>query len=162
VRYLALLACAFLVACGGSGGGGVETSPPLGPPPSGVVYVQAVPPGTFPDARLGEYREIGPDGYVRVRDDLLGNHMLATRTIAHELGHALGFDHRPGTGCIMDQDAYQTPNVIPCPAEASLAVNYPGVTLAVYVGLTPDLLTRTNSAVSVWNQAAGRTILAVQ
>lgn len=158
---------AFALLLAGCGGGSTGNDPggpglDLGPPPSGIVYVQAVPPGTWSDGRLGEYDQVGQDGFVRIRSDLLSNAMLTTRTLTHELGHALGFDHLPGTDCVMDPGAYQTPNALLCPTETSWVQAYAGPTLTVYVGLDPGLHTLTGNAASIWNQANGSSVLAVQ
>lgn len=160
---LAILACLVtLGACGGSGPSDTE-APPVGPPPSATVYVQGVAPGVLTPPRLGQYDNQGPDGLIRVRDDLSPNPILFTRVLTHELGHAIGLQHLPGTGCVMDTDAIQTPNSSLCPQEVAFAQAYAGPVLTVYAGLSPpDLWQITSNAASIWNQAAGRTILSVQ
>jgi hypothetical protein len=161
MRLLAIAALAFLAACGGSGGDGVKTGPDglvIGPPPSGQVYVQAVATGT-----LGLYDEVSGDGRVSIREDTLQNNILATRILVHELGHALGLSHSPGSGCVMDSEAMETPNASLCPAESAFAQGYAGPVLIVYAGINPPSLWQlTANAASIWNQAAGRTIVAVQ
>jgi hypothetical protein len=152
-----------LSACGG-GGGDVELTKDglfLGPPNSYRVYVQSVPPGTFSDARLAEFRIEGDDGYVRVREDILVNPTLAARTIAHELGHGLGIAHLTNTGCVMDEQAYQVPDVSLCPTERTMAHGFVRL-LLVYAGPTPGLLSCTRTACSAWNDAAGHLIMLAQ
>lgn len=156
------LAALVLTACGG--GSGPNTTPDglfIGPPPTGVVYVTAVAPGSFPDDRLGEFAiDGGGDGQVRVRSDILSSPTLARRTIAHELGHAVGVAHLGGN-CVVNPDLYQQPDLVFCSAEVGTAGAMPGA-LVVYVGLAAGLLERTTEACDGWNGAVGRVLLDVQ
>ena len=153
-----------LAGCGGSSSPDHKTGPDglvIGPPPSGVVYVQAV--AVLGDGQLGLYEQTGADGRVSLREDTTQNNILATRILAHEFGHALGLSHLPNTGCVLDTGAIQTPNATLCPQEVAFAQGYSGPILVVYVGLSPPSLWQlTANAASIWNQAAGRAILAVQ
>ncbi len=160
ITFLALL---LLASCGGSGGGGNDPGPPgldLGPPPSLTVYVIAVPYGSFPDDRLGEYDQVGLDGYVRLREDVLVNADLSARLICHEMGHSIGLPHLDNPACVMHVSGF-TQNTPLCPEEAAHAASTT-FTLTVYVGLTPGLLDAAELAASRWNNVAGRTLLAVQ
>lgn len=164
MRHLALACLALLTACGGSSGPDVNHGPDglvVGPPPSGAVYAQAV--AVLGAGQLGLYEQVGQDGRVSIRDDTLQNNILATRILVHELGHGLGLSHLPGTGCVLDTAAIQTPNASLCPQEVSFAQAYAGPVLLVYAGISPPSLWQlTANAASIWNQAAGRTIVAVQ
>lgn len=158
MRGRSLLALVLLLAgCGGGGDpgpsdGGLE----LGPPPSRRVYVVTV--ASFPDSRIGEYAEVGGDGFVRILAALVQNPVLAERTVMHELGHAAGLPHTPGSGCIMDPTAYSVPNTLVCGGEAGGLS--PG-TMQVFVGLTPGLLPIVGSACTSWNGPAGRVVFQV-
>ena len=155
LRLVALVVLAGVFVCCGGGGGGPQTVNGLvvGPPPSGRVYVVTV--ASFPDSRLGEYDEVGGDGFVRILAAILQNTTLAERTIMHELGHAAGLGHTPGSGCIMDQTAYSIPSTSPCGSEVG---GLAPVTLQVYSGVTPGLFPLVGSACTGWNQAAGRLV----
>jgi hypothetical protein len=97
-------------------------------------------------------------GYVQVPEDILLNPALAARTTAHELGHAIGISHLVGTGGVMDDAAYQVPNVIVCPAERILAQEF-GRLSSVDSGGAPGLSAATSTACRTWNDAAGHLIL---
>jgi len=156
------LAVLVLAACGGGGSSedDVRRGPdglPIGPPPSRIVHVVTV--ASFDDdpGRLGDYQQVGQDGRVRIRDDvLLAAPEVAVRTIMHELGHAMGLSHLPGTGCIMD--SIGGAGLTPCAAElAGLAAG----SVTVYAGATPGLYNRVRSAAGDWNGPAGRVVFLV-
>lgn len=162
MRHLGILALLVLAACGGSGGtGGDPPGLDVGPPPSGAVYVQVVPVGTFSDDRLGEYNQVGADGQIRIREDVLANPAFAARVVCHELGHAIGLDHLTDPTCVMHTAGFTQTTPL-CAQEASFAAAYAGPVLQVYVGLTPGLLDATTLAAERWNNVAGGTILDVQ
>lgn len=152
MRYLIVVALA-LAGCGGSG----PVEPDVGPPESGLVFVRGV--SGFEDpTRLGEYEDVGGDGWVRIRLDLLPNDILTIRTIMHELGHAAGL-HHTSDRCLMDPSAAGVLEWVPCPHEvAGLA---PGVIQVSVEAGVPLLLQRTKDAASNWNMAAGRAVFVV-
>jgi hypothetical protein len=157
-RAAALALVLALGACGGGASDVDEDGHSLGPPKSYAVRVEAVAPGTFPDARLAEFRIEGDDGLVRVREDILVNATLAARTVAHELGHALGIAHLSGTGCVMDELAYQVPDVVLCPAERTMAAGFRRL-LLIQVTAAPGLRAATDTACQAWNDGAGHLVM---
>lgn len=156
MRTVAILALAFLAACGG--GSGSEPRPPdgleVGPPLTGAVYVVPVPVGYFPDSRLAEYDEMNGDGWIRVRQDIVdGNADLTRRLIRHELGHALGLSHSADAACVMHPDAFANPTLELCPHEVAHAQAFP-ITLTVYLSLAPGISGPSHDAADEWNVAA--------
>lgn len=161
MRAIVLIVSCLLVACGGGNGGddGPRVGPDgleIGPPPSMVVHIVTVASFTEDAGRLGDYQQVGQDGRIRIRADvLLASQDVVVRTIMHELGHAMGLSHMPGTWCIMD--SIGGIGTTPCPAEVSGLAS--GV-VRVYADSTPGLLAHVRTACNLWGSAAGRLVFA--